>query len=508
MSLWARLLDLVASSPMTGTWMSPATALLALLALVATRRLLLKEDRHHGRTLQVFLVIGLLAGLIRLGLFALGAHGTTAAVLMGIITTFFVTMGVVGTGIIVFLVLLPSRLHLRVPSILRDSIQAGTFVLIAFAALSQSGINVASQIATAGVLTAVIGLALQNTIANVFAGLMLNMDRELGEFDWVQVGQRVGQVVQIRWRSTILRTVEGDIALVPNSQMLSGEVYNYSRPSLRHRRQVRVSFHYRHPPNQVRQVLVDAIRETPGILTEPAPDALVLDFSDSGVVYTVRFWIEAFARKTDIESEVHARIWYAAQRAGLEFPYATRTVHLISDNEEKEGQDERAARLRAVSQVDLFQPLSPDERERLASSMKRVSFAAGEHILRQGEPGDSLHIIAAGQVRVSLEQLAGDHPIATLGQGDFFGEMSLMTGAPRSAACRAITDVVIYIIDHAIAREVVSSRPAMADEMSAILAARQAALAKNADERAAMAGRSPESRKRLLTLIRDFFDLD
>jgi small-conductance mechanosensitive channel/CRP-like cAMP-binding protein len=508
MSVWARLLDLVASSPMTGTWMSPATALLALVALVGTRRLLRQEDRHHGRTLLVFLVIGLVAGLARLGLFALGAHGTTAAVLLGIITTFFVTMGVVGTGIILFLVLLPSRLHLRVPSILRDSIQAGAFVLIAFAALSQSGINVASQIATAGVLTAVIGLALQNTIANVFAGLMLNMDRELGEFDWVQVGQRTGQVVQIRWRSTILRTVDGDIAHIPNSQMLTGEVYNYSRPSLRHRRHMKVSFHYRHPPNLVRQVLADAVRETPGVLSEPAADALVLDFSESGVLYEVRFWIEAFARKSDIEGEVHSRIWYAAQRAGLEFPFATRTVHLITENEEKEDQDERAARLRAVSQVDLFQPLSPDERERLASSMKRVSFAAGEQILRQGDPGDSLYIIAAGQVRVSLQELAGDHPIATLGQGDFFGEMSLMTGAPRSAACRAMTDVVIYVIDRSIARDVVSSRPAMAEEMSAILATRQAALAKSTDERAALSARSPESRKRLLTLIREFFDLD
>jgi small-conductance mechanosensitive channel/CRP-like cAMP-binding protein len=507
MSIWARLLEMVAGSPLTGTWMSPATALLALLALVGTRRLLRQEDRHHGRTLLVFLVIGLVLGLLRLGLFALGAHRTTAAVIIGILTTFFVTMGVVGTAIIFFLVFLPARLRLRVPSILRDSIQAGAFVLIAFAALSQSGINVASQIATAGVLTAVIGLALQNTIANVFAGLMLNMDRELGEFDWVQVGQRTGQVVQIRWRSTILRTVDGDFALIPNSQMLSGEVYNYSRPSLRHRRQVRVVFHYRHAPNHVRKVIAEAVREVPGVLPEPAADVIVLDFADNGVVYMVRFWIESFGRKADIESEVHARIWYAAQRAGLEFPYATRTVHLVTDDGEADA-DERSARLRAVERVDLFAPLAPDERERMAANMRRVSFAAGEHILRQGDPGDSLYIIAHGEVRVSLEQLSGEHPVATLGQGDFFGEMSLMTGAPRSAACRAVTDVVVYVIDRAIARDVLSSRPTMAEEMSAILATRQAALARNADEHAGTMSGRPEHRKRLLTKIRDFFDLD
>src|SRR4051812_41063619 len=170
MSIWARLLDLLASSPFTGTWMSPATALLTLLALFITRRLLPREERHHGRSLIVFLGGGVLFGLLRLGLVALGAGETTAGVLLGLVTTFCVSIGAVGTGIIVFLVLIPWRVRVRVPSIVRDSVQAAAFVMIAFAALSQSGINVASLITTAGVLTAVIGLALQNTIANLFAG--------------------------------------------------------------------------------------------------------------------------------------------------------------------------------------------------------------------------------------------------------------------------------------------------------------------------------------------------
>ena len=178
---------------------------------------------------------------------------------------------------------------------MRDSLQAAAFVMIAFASLSQSGINVASLITTAGVMTAVIGLALQNTIANLFAGLMLNMDRELSEYDWVQVGTRVGQIVQIRWRSTILRTVDGDFALVPNSQMLSGEVYNYSRPSPRTRVWIRVLIDFRYPPNRVRQILSEAAKDAPGVLADPPPDALVSEFAESGVAYSVRFWIDSLA---------------------------------------------------------------------------------------------------------------------------------------------------------------------------------------------------------------------
>jgi small-conductance mechanosensitive channel len=507
MSIWARLIDLLASSPFTGTWMSPATSLLTLLALFITRRLLPREERHHGRSLIVFLGGGVLFGLLRLGLVALGAGETTAGVLLGLLTTFCVSIGAVGTGIIVFLVLIPWRVRVRVPSIVRDSVQAAAFVMIAFAALSQSGINVASLITTAGVLTAVIGLALQNTIANLFAGLMLNMDRELADYDWVQVGTRTGQIVQIRWRSTILRTVDGDIALVPNSQMLSGEVYNFSRPSPRHRVWLRVLFHYRHPPNLVRQILCDAARDAPGVLADPAPDAVVAEFADSGVAYSVRFWIDSLPKKKEIEGEVLARVWYAAKRAELEIPFPMRTVHMISDTDEKrsEADDERQERMRAVERVDLFGPLEPEERERLAGGMHRVTFARGERILRQGDPGDSLYIIASGQVQVSLAE--AHDSIATLKEGDFFGETSLMTGAPRSATCTAVTDVMIYVVDRAIAREVLASRPSVAEEMSAILAARQAALAKRGGERGPLGGRVPENRKRILTLIRDFFDL-
>lgn len=513
MSIWARVVDLVASSPFTGTWMSPATALLALAVLFVARRMLPREERHnHGRALFVFLGIGLLFGLIRLGLVALGAGQTAAGVLVGMVTTFCVAMGAVGAAIVVFLVLVPSRLRVRVPWILRDSIQAAAFVLILFAALSQTGLNVASLITTAGVLTAVIGLALQNTIANLFAGLMLNMDRELDEYDWVQVGARTGQIVQIRWRSTILRTVDGDIALVPNSQMLAGEVYNFSRPSLRHRVWLTVVFPFRDPPNHVRQVLAAAAREAPGVLLDPPADALVTAFSENGITYSVRFWIESFARKRDIESEVLCRIWYAAKRAGLEVPFATRTVHMISETDEQQSlaEGEKQARVRAIERVDLFAPLEPAERARLAEGTQRVTFAAGEHILRQGDPGDSLYIIASGEVQVSLADTAGhgvEQPVATLKEGDFFGETSLMTGAPRSATCTALTDVVIYVVDRSIAREVLAQRPSVAEEMSAILAARQAALSKRGGERAVMSARSPENRKRLLTLIRDFLDL-
>jgi small-conductance mechanosensitive channel/CRP-like cAMP-binding protein len=510
MSIWERLLHLTAASPFTGSWMSLGTALIAGTGLVLARRLLPRDDRHHGRGLLALLVISLLMGLLRTGLVAAGAAETIGAHLLAFVTTFCVATGAVGTVLMLALEVLPVRARIRVPTIFRDLVRAAVFVLIAFGVLSQSGVNVTSLITTAGVLTAVVGLALQNTIANLFAGAMLSMDRELSVDDWVQVGTRTGQIVQIRWRSTILRNNDGDTIIVPNGQMLGTEVYNFSRPRPNHRVWIRIGFHYRHPPNVVREVLAAAAREAPEVLPSPLPDAFPSEFGDHAVFYTLRFWINNIGRKRDIEGEVLSRVWYAAKRAGLEIPYPIHTVNVHTESEaqrQSAAEADSAERLRAVERLDIFAPLDRSERELLASGMQRVAFARGETIIRQGDAGSTLYVLAQGEVAVSLRRGSVDQEVATLRAGDFFGEMSLMTGEGRSATCTARTDTVAYLIDHATVRKVLNLRPTVADEMSAILATRQAALEKKGGEIPIFIDPAAERSRRLLSRIRDFFDL-
>jgi small-conductance mechanosensitive channel len=89
---------------------------------------------------------------------------------------------------------------------------------------------------------------------------------------------------------------------------------------------VKVGFHYRHPPNEVKRILLDAVCGTPGVQPEPAPDCVLLDFADSALTYALRYWMSDFAHHTAIESEVRTRIWYAARRGGLEIPFPIRTI--------------------------------------------------------------------------------------------------------------------------------------------------------------------------------------
>jgi len=131
-----------------------------------------------------------------------------------------------------------------------------------------------------------------------------------------------------------------------------------------------------------------------------------------------------------------------------------------------------------------------------------------EVILRQGQAGDSMFIIAEGSVRVSLGQDDINTTLASLAAGDFVGEMSLMTGEPRSASCLAATDVLAYELGHATLQSLLTARPAIADQMSVLLAARQEGLARKGGEISALAAsRAPEHRRDLREKFRRFFNL-
>jgi CRP-like cAMP-binding protein len=258
-------------------------------------------------------------------------------------------------------------------------------------------------------------------------------------------------------------------------------------------------------------VLVEAARSAPEVLSDQLPDCFPIEFGDHAVVYTLRYWIDRFDREADIKGEVLARVWYAAQRAGLEIPFPTRTIHQESAPTEESrtsGAHLLRQRIAVLERVDLFSTLEPAERELLARGLHEKRFAAGEAIIRQGAAGDSMFVIAEGRVHVTLGQDNLNSTLASLAAGDFVGEMSLMTGEPRAATCLAASDVLCYELDHATLQRVLATRPAIADQMSALLAARQQGLARKGGEISAKAAaRGVEHHRALGEKIRRLFNL-
>jgi len=479
-----------------------------LVALLFVRRLLPLDRRQRGRVALVFLALSL---VLRLGGGALvEIDAKDAATAVTLIAIFLEAFGITGFVALLVFDIGFARVDVSVPSLVRDILQGIALAVITIAVLQTAGVNVAGIITTSAILTAVIGLALQSTISNLFAGLSLQLDRTIGVGDWVHIGSRVGRIVEFRWRSTLLVTRDGDNVILPNTALLGNEVLNYSKPTREHRMWVRIGIAYKHPPNQVKKVLVGAVGGVPGVLATPPPDCFPTEFGDSAVTYAVRYWIDDVQREASIDGEIRTRLWYAVQRGGLEVPFPTRTLitHAESDAAALEAEEQRD-RSAALARTELFGGLEPTERELLARELKTQSFASGEQIIRQGDDGTSLYLVRDGQVGVRFAVDGAEREVATLGPGEFFGEMSLMTGEPRRATCAAKGDTSCYVIEHEALRRVLTAKPDVAEIVSAALGRRQSALEGERENLSAeaRAQRAKENSSRFLVRIRDFFNL-
>ncbi len=483
-------------------WAETWGVLVGLVVLIALRRVVDVDARARTRTPGIFLLAALVfraAASIAPGA-GLGAGGVGALRVLAVLCLIVASVGM--AGIVFFDLLLRRR---PVPTVVRDMAQLLVVVAIFVGILYEHGFDPVSLAATGGVLTAVVGFALQSTIANLFAGVALPIEGQLAIGDWIEVGGHVGRIREMRWRSTTVVTKSGDTIIMPNNQLITTTVNNFSRPSPSHRTVVRVGFHYRHPPNEVKAVLLDAVRGMPGLVESPAPDCFPVEFGDSAVTYALRVWIDDYLRLEPIEGEVRTRVWYAARRAGFEIPYPIRTI--VGATAEVE--DATASRIAALGRVDVLAPLDDTSRARLANALREQRFGAGEHIIRQDAPGDSLFIIARGDVEVRVSVDGAHRRIATLGPGEFFGEMSLMTGERRTATCTAIGDTVCYVIDQPAFRCVLDARPSLAEDISGILAERQVELDESREGLGAeaRARRAREARSQLLTAIRRVFGI-
>ena len=310
------------------TWIGVSLTVAAIILAHVLRRCLPRAQRSRGKITLLWFYLALILRLS--ATIALRSGGYTAWVLLSFLDLISCALGIVGLVRLAVFDLGINRSRVRVPLIVSDLVHLVVVVIVLLVILYQQGLDPLSLVTTSAVLTAIIGLALQGTIANVFAGLALHTDKTIGIGNWVQVGALIGRIAEIKWRSTALWTEDGDVVIVPNSRLLDSEVQNLSRPDDVQRITVTVGFHYRHAPEDVRSALLEPVRDVPGVRFDPAPDCVVRDFAESAITYALRYWISDYTHHTKIESEVRTQIWHAARRAELEIPFPIRTLHLAS----------------------------------------------------------------------------------------------------------------------------------------------------------------------------------
>jgi len=374
-------------------------------------------------------------------------------------------------------------------------------------------INVTSLIATTTVLTATIGLAFQGTLANMLAGLTIHLEKPLRQGDWISAGGHEGRVLDITLRSTRIKTIEQNEVFIPNSKVLSEAVVNYSLPSTTMVRTLPIGVSYRIPPNRVKQVVLEVLSNVAGVSATPAALVRVLSYSDFSVHYEIRYALSDFSRHVDVEAEIMNLIWYHFKRNNIEIPYPIRDINVRQVTMETcRAEEEKwaAGIMSLMEKVELFAPLSKVELGKLVQQVSIQSFATGETAVRQGEPGDSFYIIKKGRVDVIVEKAKGEAVVvATLGQGNFFGEMSLLTGEVRTASIRAKEDAEFIVINKESFRSTLANNPSIAEAMSHLLSERQAGLTAGRERLDAtmLERHKKDASGKLLSKIRDFFGL-
>jgi small-conductance mechanosensitive channel/CRP-like cAMP-binding protein len=486
-------------------WPLPAISI-ALMVILSLLRFVVPADERGRVKAALFFAGAYLTTVTAFGLlhrpFPQSGHHDWLRLLSLMLFSF---AAVITSGLVLFDVVLARR---ELPRILRDVVQGVAYLITAAIVLTRSEVDV-TKVFTASVLTtAVLGLALQDTLGNVVAGLALQLERDFEVGDWISLEKGVmGRIREVRWRATTIVTKNGDLTLIPNAAITRGTIVNYSRPTSAHRQWVHVRVHFRHPPGQVRDTIVAAVRALPFVRVDPPTDAVLQEFNDDACVYACRYWIDDVQRDDSLDSQVRSAIWYALHRAGMEIPIPSRNVTVTENNEDRvqRKQDEDyAQRIDALSRVDVFRALDAGKIDRLSRRLRHVVFGPGEVILRQGDPGDSLYVIRTGKVAVRIGVLGAWKEVASLGDGQFFGEMSLMTGESRTATVVAATHVECFVVDKQAVQEILEEKPELAATISEILTRRQQELTA---EVATTVPTHPQTKQQLMARIATFFGL-
>jgi small-conductance mechanosensitive channel/CRP-like cAMP-binding protein len=489
-------------------------ALVTLVAAVVVVRIVCR--RPALRRLSFALSIAALTGSV--ALFRALAPGEAALVdpYLRFLVLFTLAYGAFKVVEVLVVDVLPGRRGRdRAPAILRDVVAAAVGGLILVVLLRASfGVDLAALIATSAALSIDLGFALQETLANLFAGLALMLERPFEPGDWIQMGTLIGQVQEVSWRAVRLKLMRlEDYLVVPNSVVAKSQIVNMSQPLPIHGHAVEVTAPYEEAPGRVRPILVEAALNVPGILPEPRPKARILRFDQSGVVYQIVYYLDDYPRIDDLQGEVLARVWYAFRRHDIRLPYPAADVHWR--DAVKDSTDARAAETVRVadllSGVEFLEALTSEQFARLASQAQIVPYPAGLSVVRQGDEGDSLFVVVDGRVEVSVHATGGgpEQPLAVLGPGDYFGEMSLLTGAPRSATIHTVEETRLLVLRKDAVRPLLVADPTVPERLSNTLARRQAER-DHALHRAATAeyeGPGADRAGQLLGLMRRFFGL-
>ncbi|MBT9586987.1 mechanosensitive ion channel family protein [bacterium] len=424
------------------------------------------------------------------------------------------TLGFEGALVSLFDYYFPLIRRWDVPTLFRDLARGlGYLAILGVVMVTVFQKDPSSLLLGSAVVSVALGFALQETLGNFFAGLALRLARPYTLGDRIEVAALSGNVHKIDWRSTAMMNNQGDLLILPNAKLAQETIINHSSPTSVTGRFIEVGVHYRHAPNLVKKLILEACASVGEALREPEPEMYLLNFADSAITYRLRYFIHDFAERFRIDSKVREAIWYHFNREGIEIPFPIRTIYHAAP---EAGVDVEREVRSLLDSVDFFQVLGEEGLAVLRRRARYELYAAGEKVCVQGQPGESLYIIRRGRLQATVVNEQGDEIRAVeMRAGQYFGEMALLTGEPRSATVTAMTDSELLRLRKEDLRAILTENSKVEEMLSEVLAQRKIkddqARQEAEEERSSRGPISAAGEglhilsKQILAKIRDFF---
>lgn len=360
---------------------------------------------------------------------------------------------------------LERRRHIFVARIIRD---LTTVLIVALFALLflrlVLDVNLAAILTPSAILTAIIGLSMQDTIGNFISGLIIQTEKPFDLDDWIEVDGHRAQVREMNWRYTKIETTDKIYMIIPNNKISAEKVINYSKPTTVVKEFITVGVSYDVPPVKVKQAVLAILKANSHIVQKDESAVLLHECGDSAMIYRIEYMITDPGAHRKIRDEVFSAIWYQFQKHAIEIPYPIRTVIMKQPSAQADLSDP----IRLLGSLPLFTGVSRQGLEHLVRFGLTHTITAGHVVVREQEPGDSMFFILDGDFNVMKDRQIA----AVLHKGDFFGEMSLLTGEKRAAQVEAATQGTLLEIDRSAFKIIIETEPTVLHQIEGIFSER------------------------------------
>jgi potassium-dependent mechanosensitive channel len=377
------------------------------------------------------------------------------------------------------------------------SYSSGALLLIILG--QEAGINLNSLAVIGGALGVGIGFGLQNIAKDLVSGFAVLFERKIKVGDFVEFDGKLGHVKEIALRSTVIRTRDGGDIVVPNGYLLDRQILNWTSDSLVARIKIPVLLSHGSDILLVTEALLNSAHMEPAIVSDPAPKAMFRGYDSEGMKFELWVWINRIDLDDHIKSSLYFIIEYNLRLLGLEVPRPQRDLWLrnpeallplmpsrkaevfpLSDRDMLVSFPPPLSLGKLLKQVAYFENFSELQLRQLIEIGYRQRLRESEILFHENEAGDAFYIILSGTIEVRIDRL--DKHLANLQAGDFFGELALMLGIPRTATVKATEETMLFAIDRLGFKKLLQENPDITKILTIALEERQAELAKHQAE--------------------------